>query len=350
MTISTFKRYEKLGKIFVDYKMQRVKTRVLPVRLWLEPTNKCNLRCRLCPQSTDFKTVRGFMDKALYNKIIDEVGDFVYDINLSHRGESLFHENIIEFIEYAHKAGIKTRIHTNGTILTPEFSREIIKSGLDFFSFSFDGFTKESYENIRIGAKFDETLKNVIQFLEEKKKLGSKMPFTVIQLIQTHSLPEDEFLQQKKIFLNNFKDLPLDKLYIKDPHNWGGIIEEKNAAELAKDQSYSPCTFCWYSLTILWDGTIVPCPQDFFAKIKLGSAKDETIREVWQGKKMQALRNRFISKNVIGLQPCEKCDRLYRKRFMGIPSINMKEFLSENVIGYDALHNLYLRQWKKTGK
>ena len=71
MLTSTLKRYEKLGKILVDYKMKRVKTRVLPVRLWLEPTNKCNLRCSFCPQSTDFKTVRGFMDKDLYKKIID---------------------------------------------------------------------------------------------------------------------------------------------------------------------------------------------------------------------------------------------------------------------------------------
>lgn len=343
-------RYQRLAKVFVDYKMKRCRGRVLPLRIWLEPTNKCNLRCPLCPQSTDQKAPRGFMDPELYRSIVDQLKGFAYDLNLSHRGESLFHENIVEFINYAHTAGLKTRIHTNGTILGPDLSRELIASGLDFLSFSFDGFDKASYEASRVGAVYEQTLENIRTFLRLKKEAGSAVPFSVIQLIHDGRLEAGEFEHQKSLFLEQFRGLPLDKLYIKDPHNWGGAIQDARAESLALNQRYSPCTFCWYALTILWDGTAVPCPQDFFAQLNIGDTRTQSIREIWRGNEITTLRAKFVSRTIAGTSPCETCDRLFRKSFLGVPSPNLKEFLSENIVGYRFLKHLYGRQWKKTGK
>ncbi|GAH58289.1 unnamed protein product [marine sediment metagenome] len=98
------------------------------------------------------------MDLGLYKKIIDEVKNYVYDINLFHRGEPLLHPSIIDIISYANNKNIKTRIHTNSTLLTPELSRKIILSGLDLISFSFDGYTKETYEKNRVNANYDHQL------------------------------------------------------------------------------------------------------------------------------------------------------------------------------------------------
>lgn len=339
-------RYERLLKIFFDYKFKRLKGRVLPLRIWLEPTNVCNLKCPVCPQSTDKKSPRGNMPIELYCKIIDEIADHVYDINLSHRGESLFHPNICDMIAYAHERGIRTRIHTNGTILTPELSKQLIQSGLDFLSFSFDGFSKADYESSRVGACYDETLKNIQTCLTIKQELNSQTPFTVIQVIQTDNSPFREMIKEKESFLSHFQALPLDKLYIKDPHNWGGIIENETATRLSQNQEYSPCTFCWYAITILWDGTVVPCPQDFFAVLKMGNLKETSLKEIWRGEKMVSLRNKFVSRMIDSVTPCNVCDRLFRKQLLGIPVVNMKEFLSENIIGYSFLADIYRKQWK----
>ncbi|MFC1849673.1 radical SAM/SPASM domain-containing protein [candidate division CSSED10-310 bacterium] len=347
--MNALKKLDSLSKILIDYLNRRVRGRVLPVRLWLEPTNKCNLRCPICPQSADNKTPRGFMDKALFRKIIDEAKDFVYDINLSHRGESLFHEDIIDFISYAHQNGLRTRIHTNGTILTPELSRELILSGLDFLSFSFDGFDKYAYESSRVGARFEETLHNILTFLRIKQELNRKMPFTVIQIINTGTVPDSEFSEKRNNFVRYFDGLPLNKLYIKDPHNWGGNIKQETAEKLSQNQRYSPCTFCWYALTILWDGMVVPCPQDFFAQLQVGDLTTQSIKEIWRHSPLVNLRQKFVYQNIAGISPCEHCDRLFRRRLFGIPSVNMKEFLAEHMIGYKFLHNFYLKQWKKTG-
>ena len=102
------------------------------------------------------------MDFDLYKKIIDEAKDFVFDVNLFHRGESLLHPRIYDMIKYANEKGIYTRLFTNATLLDDKNAKSIIDSGLDFISFSFDGYTKEDYEKVRINFDFDKTINNII--------------------------------------------------------------------------------------------------------------------------------------------------------------------------------------------
>ncbi|MDD5435157.1 MAG: radical SAM protein, partial [Nitrospira sp.] len=139
-----------------------------PLRLWIEPTSFCNLKCPMCT-SKDIPADRvGYMDWGLYKKIIDEAKDFVYDINLFMGGESLFHKRLPDMIKYAKERGIGTRLSTNATVLTEDKRRALLDAGLDFIIFSFDGYEKAVYERIRVNANFEKTLGNIKAFLEEK--------------------------------------------------------------------------------------------------------------------------------------------------------------------------------------
>jgi radical SAM protein with 4Fe4S-binding SPASM domain len=332
----------RLSKIFRAYRRKQVRNLPLPIRLWVEPTPFCNLKCTMCPQSDPriAQVVRGktHMDFPLYRKIIDEAASHVYDINLAHRGESTFHKSLPDMIRYAAGRGIRTRLHTNATILNERMSREIIESGLDLMSFSFDGFTKETYEKIRVRADFDRALSNILQFLRLKKELGNSRPFTVFQVIDM-----DGNTSGKEGFLRKFKDLPLDQLYIKKPHNWGGIKTGDPAIDRScHRESYSHCSFLWYSMTILWDGRVSPCPQDFFEEMILGDLRLQTIREVWDGEPLVNLRNSLVLEEWKDVRPCNDCDRLWRKKVAGLPRINLRTFVAENLIGYGFL-NRFLR-------
>jgi radical SAM protein with 4Fe4S-binding SPASM domain len=331
----------RLGKIFFAYRNKRVQNIPLPIRLWIEPTPFCNLKCPMCPQSDPkiSEVVKGktYMDLDLYRRIIDEAAGHVYDINLAHRGESTFHKALPEMIRYASSKGIKTRLHTNATILSEKMSRELLNSGLDLLSFSFDGFEKEPYEKIRIGSKFEKTLENILQFLRLKKEAGSKKPFTVFQVIDL-----DGNTHGKEEFIRRFAELPLDQLYIKKPHNWGGIINGNPTIDrYCHRESYSHCSFLWYSLTILWDGHVTPCPQDFFQEYVLGDLRTQTIREVWDGKPLVGLRDSLARREWEKIRPCNTCDKLWRKQVAGIPKINLRTFVSENLIGYNFLNRFF---------
>jgi hypothetical protein len=296
-------------------------------------------------------------------------------------------------IAYANKKGVKTRIHTNATLLSQELDREMIMAGLDLISFSFDGFTKEEYEKNRTGAEFEKSLANIIDFLKVKKDLDSKKPYTIIQVIQSGETlsgdekPEHERTEQnsakkkgaeqKRAFMENFRGLPLDKIVIRKPHNWGGLLmidkinggiretgevveeakigvkikagaktrvepgvktEEETGAvakaeteEKSESKKYACCTFPWYSLTVFYDGRVFLCPQDFEGKICLGDASSEKIEEIFNGAIIRDIRKRFKSGRVEDIVICRNCDRIMRKTFMGVPVEYLGVFLGEQL-------------------
>ena len=50
-----------------------------PIRIWVEPTNLCNLNCPMCPSAEAAKKVSvGYMDFELYKNIIDKQISKIY--------------------------------------------------------------------------------------------------------------------------------------------------------------------------------------------------------------------------------------------------------------------------------
>ncbi len=322
-----------LLRIFFSYTFKREYCYYMPAKLWIETTSKCNLKCGICFNKEIPDSEKGNMDIDLYKRIIDEAEGNVYEINLFHRGEPLLNPEIIKMISYAKNKRIKTRMHSNATLLVPELARDIILSGLDTISFSFDGYAKESYEKNRSGAKYEETLEHIIGFLKIKKELDSDKPFTIIQVIETGGPGEERMnAGSKEEFLRNFSGLPLDKLVTRKPHNWGGLAgpgeKDKRSSE---NKKVIPCTFPWYSLTVLHDGTACLCPQDFRGSINIGDLNKNTIRDIFNSKKTIKMRRLLGSGDLGELQPCGDCDRIRRKTFMGVPKEYIGSFLRDNL-------------------
>ena len=314
--------YLRLFNLFRSYKGKKTKLAYLPVRLWIETTNYCNLQCVMCPNKELKKEEKGYMDFDLFKKIIDEASKFVFEVHLLHRGESLLHPDFFKMIKYAHDAKIVTKFHTNGTLLDEEKSYKLIESGLDQFSFSFDGYDKATYESIRIKANFEKTVGNIVRFLEIKQRLKAKKPSTILELINFPNLYKNFDRSKKKLFINHFKGLPLHKIEVKEMHNWAGEF-----GGVQKAKKYSICTFLWQALIIFWDGRVVPCTQDFLGYYILGNVRDSSLAEIWNNEKMVKLREKVIKKEIDDLKACCHCDRLWREQIMGIPREYLWKFL-----------------------
>jgi radical SAM protein with 4Fe4S-binding SPASM domain len=312
-TMKRIRYYRRLARVFWSYKTKKTRLPYLPLRLWIEPTSICNLRCVMCPNKDLEKSQKGFMDFGLYEKIIEEARHFVFDVHLLHRGESLLHPDFFDMVKFAHNAGLVTRFHTNGTLLDEEKSRRLIEAGLDQFAFSFDGFDAETYERIRVNGDFEKTVGNIVRFLEIKKSLGARKPVTLIELINFPGLRESA-AKSRDALVKRFEGLPLDKIYIKDLHNWAG-----DTGDVAERTSYAPCTFLWHALIIFWDGSVLPCTQDFFGFYVLGNVGESSISEVWNNDRMVSLRRKILDRDVADLKTCSRCDRLWRKMLFGIP-------------------------------
>ncbi len=326
-------RFFNLARVYKNYLLKSVNCSYYPIRIWIEASSRCNLKCRFCVNKNLPPEQKGDMDFNLYKGIIDEVSGKVHDVNLFHRGEPLLNRDIVPMISYAAGSGIKTRIHTNATLLSKKLSRDIVLAGLDLISFSFDGYTREVYEKNRSDASFEESLSKIVDFLEIKKQLKSKRPYTIIQVIQQREeVSKKETGRQREVFLKNFKNLPLDRIILRVPHNWGGLLELNGLdRERKENKKVVSCTFPWYSLTIFYDGRVFLCPQDFEGKICLGSLNEIRIGEIFNGEIIKSMRETFKSGIIGNTIPCRDCDRITRKTFVGIPLEYLGIFVKDHL-------------------
>jgi radical SAM protein with 4Fe4S-binding SPASM domain len=316
--------WSRLLRLFYHYKRKATVLPYLPVRLWVELTSDCNYSCVMCPNKDLRKEDRGLMPLELFKKIVDEAADWVFEINLAHRGESLLHSQIPEIVALAREKKIFTRLHTNGSLLTEDLSRRLIEEGLDRLSISFDGFDKATYEKIRRGGDFDKTAANIVRFLQIKRELGSKTPETAIEVIKFP--PVEAGTESAESFRKRFEGLPLDSFVMKDLHNWAGEIRTDKPGK-----HYSVCTFPWNALVILWDGAVLPCTQDFFGTYVVGNANQSSLEELWNGEGMRELRRRLAAGDIKDLKACSRCDRAWRKGFLGVPREFLWKFITKRM-------------------
>jgi radical SAM protein with 4Fe4S-binding SPASM domain len=322
---------QNLARSYLDYRLEREPSSP-PIRLWVEPTSRCNLECPYCPNKDLPKAELGLMPLDLYRKIVADAAAFgVHDLNLFHRGESLIHRGIYEMIATAREHGLSTRLHTNATFLSREKAAKLLDAGLDFVSFSVDGYTKEVYERNRVGGEFEETLANIRGFLELKRERGATKPFSVLQVMEI-GIDGGEAVRQRRAFLESFRGLPLDRFYVRTPHNWAGSVDTVTPQALEEaGYTHICCTFPWYSMTILYDGRVSACPQDFMAEIILGDVSRQTLAEVWNGAPMKRLREAHRTRSLGGYPACMKCDRVWRKTVLGVPTDYLKDFVSDQM-------------------
>lgn len=334
----------RLARIFWAYRTGATAVPQLPVRLWIESTSRCNLRCPYCPNKEIEKADHGFMALDRFKSIIDQVAGHAYDVNLFHRGEPTMHPKLPEMVAYARTKGLYTRIHTNITLMSEKKARALIEAGLDFMSCSFDGYTKEMYERNRVGAKFEWALDHLTRFLELKRDLKAKHPFTTLQVMEIGApATKAELKRTRRAFFDRFRGLPLDRVVLRNPHNWAGDVfmpDLSRDALLADGRRFTPCTFLWYSSTIYWDGTVTACPQDFFGKLGMGDLEEKPLREIWNDTRLVQLRQQMATGDVPKDLPCYTCDRIWRHQVMSVPTDYLKVFLSDHVMSYGWLRRL----------
>ncbi len=134
-------------------------------KLYIEPTNRCNLNCRTCIRN-DWNEAAGTMSEAVFDRIIGGLSSFTPGptVFFGGFGEPLSHPDIVGMIKRAKDQGSRVEMISNGTLLTTDMSRKLIAAGLDLLWISIDGASAESYADIRLGAELPGVVENVKAF------------------------------------------------------------------------------------------------------------------------------------------------------------------------------------------
>jgi radical SAM protein with 4Fe4S-binding SPASM domain len=331
------RRLWRLARIYRHYRAADTVLPYMPIRLWIDTSSRCNLRCVMCPNKDLPPAEKGNMSLELFRKIIDEARHFVQDVNLHHRGEPLLNPELPAMIRYAREAGLRVRFHSNGTLLDADRTEGILEACPDLISFSIDGFEKEAYEVVRIGATFEKTQANVEHFLRRRRERGQRLPYVVIERIHFRDREEPEHVRASAAEVRRrFVNAGADEVIDKAEYDWA--VESTGGGDAPR--TYSRCTFAWYAMVISWDGVVTPCPQDFYTALKMGNAATQSLAEIWNGPEYQRLRRSFSTP--ADLAPiCRGCDRLCRKTIGGrLPSQYAVTFFADQLLGYGRLRRL----------
>jgi MoaA/NifB/PqqE/SkfB family radical SAM enzyme len=127
----------------------------------IETTRFCNLRCKMCVQYLDGTTTKGpHMGEAIFERIAASVLPYVERWHPSIAGEPLIARDFMSMLQYARAHGVGLEIITNGTQLD-EAMLDALLPNLASLAISFDAPDRETFEQIRCGASYDEVRTNV---------------------------------------------------------------------------------------------------------------------------------------------------------------------------------------------
>jgi MoaA/NifB/PqqE/SkfB family radical SAM enzyme len=134
-------------------------------RVYVEPTNTCNLTCRTCIRN-NWDEPLGRMTKTTFARVMDGLKTFTSPLTVffGGYGEPLSHPHIIDMVAQARGLGAEVELITNATLLTEQMSRRLIEAGLSMLWVSLDGATPESYTDVRLRDALPQLLANLSTF------------------------------------------------------------------------------------------------------------------------------------------------------------------------------------------
>ncbi|MBU0600226.1 radical SAM protein [bacterium] len=313
-------------------------------QLEIEVTNDCNLKCIMCPRTSKMSREIGYMDFELFKKIIDETE--ASSIHFSGLGEPLLHPQIREMFAYAKEKELEVGLRTNGLGLDEGFSKQIIeREFVDYIIFGLDAATKETYAKIKGVDLFDKAVENITKFLELKKEIlkdepkyyGIRKPLIGVQILKMKETDKEieQFMnewdiQEKVKKMINYRSrvqksesvdaelwetiyskfLPVEHAIIGHFNNFCGQIEDRSVIDVTPLKRF-PCKQLQSGISILWNGDIVLCRQDFDSKSPIRNLRDQSLSEILESEKLKNIWQAHKDGEYDKLPLCKDCKEWY---------------------------------------
>ncbi|MFO7370582.1 MAG: radical SAM protein [Bacteroidales bacterium] len=266
---------------------------LFPKYIQIETSLVCNSHCVFCPHD-EMKRSPNYMEEWVWKKIIDESrgkGVIYRPFMINEPFVDLRIPEIIRYIKQDETA--KVEFNSNGNF-HPKFDvAAALEAGIDWMRFSIDGFTEETFKKSGRGGNFDTIVKNVMHFIEERNRQGSKCHIEVRMI-------DLDFTKNEQTDFVNFWRQHANEATITQLYNWpwSGQTTCFNA----------PCPKIKQEMFFMSDGQAVLCCWDAFARGIVGDVKKQTVEEIWLGNPNQQYREMLNRGERNKIHLCSKCD------------------------------------------
>lgn len=299
---------------------RRLRPWAMPLHMQFELTNYCNLRCPVCPTGTrSVKRRAAAMDVGLFERVMNEVGTYLLTASLWAWGEPLLHPRLEEMLRAGRKHPVTLLLSTNGQTLDDErIQTALLRQPPSHLIVAIDGLTDETNSQFRTGARLKPALDGVRRLAELKRQRSQTLPVLHMRYIvmkhNQHELPRVEAFARE----NGFDLLSLRTLSVIDTESpdkvHGAFVPEGerwrayayDGGERVRRDGFICQEPFWFP-TLLADGTVVACEQDYNAQQPFGKVSENvSFANVWRSDKAAEVR-RIIRDRAKELSFCRNC-------------------------------------------
>lgn len=315
----------------LDYMYERLESirSADPVIYNIETTNRCNMRCKMCPRTTmmtrkneDIKwdtfvnvvnqiSPHSEEEWAKWKLFCEETYGIHEDVNLEKGiggemsenhfflyiipkviqlhgyGDPLLDLHMADYVRILHDRGFYSYFSCNPSNIDLYRTYEMLDAGLDYIKYSIESVDDAEHKAIRGEASnFSESYKKIQEVLRYKENhdLKTTVVITMLDLNRIHQ--RDDFDK----LLDAFKDCDVYiylksedcQWYRKDYHGTKSI----HWSEI--------CKHPWMTMTIKSDGMATMCMEDYNNEIILGDTNKQSLKEIWDGEPYRKFRKQHL--------------------------------------------------------
>ncbi len=273
-----------------------------PLHMQIELTSYCNLACPVCPTGRDeLERDAKAMDVGMFEKLMEEVGPYLLTASLWAWGEPLLHKRLEEILRIAARYPVATLLSTNGQNLAQESVQRALRAHPPaYLIVAIDGLCDETNSVYRKGAKLRPALDGVRALAEWKQRTGARRPVLHCRFMamkhNEHELPRlrqfsldagFDMVSIRSLSTIDSAEAPHDDMVPVSPllrayqYAGGKRVRRKDFV----------CQHAFTFPTVMADGTVVACEQDFNCRHAYGAiTQHRTFAEIWLSRHAAMIR------------------------------------------------------------
>ncbi|MCZ7356132.1 MAG: radical SAM protein [Candidatus Methanoperedens sp.] len=142
-----------------------------PAEIVFDLTDVCHLRCIHCYRTFENQMRKTFLSIEVFKQIPESYYNYARQIDLSGGGESILHPNWDEILEFTADNGKRLVTFNTSLSRVKDYQlKRFVELGCGV-AVSLEGARKETYESIRVGAKYETVFGNLRRIMDYQREI-----------------------------------------------------------------------------------------------------------------------------------------------------------------------------------
>ena len=313
--------------------LEKIRSKI-PVVYNIETTNRCNMRCQMCPRTTMMTRPLEDIDRDTFVNVVRQISPhnkelwarwkkfcenrygikendepsenhfFLYVISkviqLHGYGDPLLDMHMDEYVRILTDAGFPTYFSCNPANINLDRTYKMLDAGLGYIKYSIESVDDDEFKKIRgRAANFSSSYKDILKVIDYKHDhgLNTTVVITMLNLNKRNQREEFDRLMEAFDGTDTYVYLKSEdcQWYRKDFHGTESIHWSE------------PCKHPWMTMTIKSNGAAAMCMEDYNNDIEFGNVRQQTLEEIWNGEAYRKFRRDHIVCSD-GIRCNKRCD------------------------------------------